>query len=131
MARRRSGTPTGRRHAGRDERGAVTAEAVMVLPVLALVTLALCWLVGLGVQQARVVDAARETARLVARDVPHGEAVAAGRRVAPPGSTIEVSTSGGEVTVTVSLDVAAPGGIGSVQGTLTSTAVAAREGETG
>lgn len=141
MGRRRPAGSAGRRPADRraadqriadqriaDQRGAVTAEAVMVLPVLTLVTIAMCWLVGVGVQQARIVDAARETARLVARDVPQSEAVAAGRRVAPEGARISVRSSGDEVSVTVSLVLEAPGGIGSASGTLTSTAVAAKEG---
>ena len=46
--------------AARDERGAVTAEAAMALPVLVLFTLAMAWLVGLGVTQVRALDAARE-----------------------------------------------------------------------
>ncbi|MDT9594763.1 pilus assembly protein [Nocardioides zeae] len=117
--------------AGRDrrgQRGAVTAETVMVLPLLVAVTLALCWLVGLGVQQARTVDAARETARLLARDVGDAEAVAAGRAVAPDGARIEVGADGDRVRVRVVAPVAGPDVLGwVVGGELSATAVAGRE----
>ncbi len=43
----------------------VTAETVMVLPLLVAVALGLAWLVSLGATQVRVVDAAREVARSV------------------------------------------------------------------
>lgn len=100
----------------------------MVLPVLALVTLALAWLVALGVAQARVVDAARETARLVARDVPEDEARAAGARVAPEGAAIDVLREGDLVRVTVEAPVTGPDLLGGVLGgTLSATAVASAE----
>ena len=54
---------------------------------------------------------ARETARAVARGDDEGAAVARGRRVAPPGSTITVAHGGGEVRVAVSGEVAGPGGL--------------------
>ncbi len=44
-----------------------TLPFMLALPVLVLVTAALAWLVALGVAQVRVVDAARETARAIAR----------------------------------------------------------------
>lgn len=102
----------------------------MVLPVLAAVTLALAWLVGLGIAQAQVVDAARETARLAARDVADGQAVAAGRQVAPDGAEIQVSRADGQVRVRVEAPVAGPDLLGwVVGGTLSATAVAAAESE--
>ena len=70
----------------RDERGAVTAETAVVLPMIAVFAVGLAWLVSLGVVEVRAQDAAREAARVVAR----GESVAAGtayaRRVATPGA---------------------------------------------
>ena len=71
----------------RDEHGAVTAETVMVLPVLVAMTLGLVWVLALAATQVRVVDAARETARAVARDDGRAPAVALGQRVAPDGAT--------------------------------------------
>jgi Flp pilus assembly protein TadG len=95
----------------RPERGAVTAELALVLPVLVAVTVGLVWLLAVGAAQVRAVDAARETARALARGDDESTAVALGRRVATPGSTLTVSRSGGEVRVTVSDEVSGPGGL--------------------
>jgi Flp pilus assembly protein TadG len=112
----------------RGERGAATAELAMVLPMLAAVALALVWLVSLGAAQVRTVDAARETARALARGDPEGEAVARGQQVAPEGSRVAVSRSDGDVTVTVTGKVPGPGGLGAFPGArLSATAVAATE----
>ena len=73
--------------------------------------LGLVWLVCLGVTQVRVVDAARETARAVARDETHQQAVALGARVAPDGSTISVQDLGDDVRVVVIAEVRGPGGL--------------------
>lgn len=100
-----------RRAARRGERGAVTAELALVLPVLVAVTVGLVWLLAVGAAQVRAVDAARETARAVARGDDEGAAIARGLQVAPPGSTVTVIRSGGEVRVTVSGEVAGPGGL--------------------
>lgn len=83
----------------------------MVLPVLAAVLLGLVWLVCLGVAQVQVVDAARETARAVARDEPPGRAVALGTRVAPEGARITVEDQGSSVQVLVTTQVRGPGGV--------------------
>ena len=45
---------------GRGERGAVTAELAMVLPLLLAVTAGLVWLMVVGLGQLRATDAARE-----------------------------------------------------------------------
>jgi Flp pilus assembly protein TadG len=95
----------------RGERGAVTAELALVLPLLVAVTVGLVWLLAVGAAQVRTVDAARETARAVARGDDEGAAVARGMQVGPPGSTITVSRGGGEVRVTVTGEVAGPGGL--------------------
>lgn len=97
--------------AQRDERGAVTAELALVLPVLVAVTIGLVWLLAVGAAQVRTVDAARETARAVARGDAEADAVARGRQVAPSGSTFTVVRTGEEVRVTVSDEVAGPGGL--------------------
>lgn len=96
---------------GRDERGAATAELALVLPALVAVTAGLVWLLAVGAAQVRVVDAARETARAAARGDDDGSAVARGERVAPPGSTVALSRSGGEVVVEASGRVDGPGGL--------------------
>jgi Flp pilus assembly protein TadG len=94
-----------------SERGAVTAETVTVLPVLAVAALALTWLLSLTVTQLRLVDAAREVARAAARDDSSAAALALGRRVAPDGSRIRVARGDGDVVVTVATDVRGPGGL--------------------
>ncbi len=83
----------------------------MVLPLLVAMTVGLVWLLSLGVTQVRTVDAARETARALARDEPPEVAVGLGRQVAPDGARIEVAEAGGTVTVRVTSQVRGPGGL--------------------
>jgi hypothetical protein len=83
----------------------------VVLPVLVAVTLGMLWLLSVAVTQVRVVDAARETARAVARDEPPDRAIASGERVAPEGARIELGRAGDEVRVHVVARVDGPGGI--------------------
>jgi hypothetical protein len=82
----------------------------MVLPLLIAVTLGLAWLLSLAATQVRVVDAAREVARAVARDESRSSALALGRRVAPGGSRIEVR--GNEDTVVVRVRAEVRGALG-------------------
>lgn len=79
----------------------VTAEAAMVIPVLLLVTVALAWLVTLGIAQVRCLDAAREAARLAARGESTAAVTAAAQRAGRPNSRVTVDRSGGTVTVEV------------------------------
>ncbi len=95
----------------RHERGAVTAELALGIPMLMAVTIGLVWLLSIGVAQIRAVDAAREAARAVARGDSVDEAVAVGRRVAPDGSRVAVTTADGHVVATVSGRVPGPGGL--------------------
>lgn len=83
----------------------------MVLPLLVAVAMGLVWLLVVGAAQVRVVDAARETARAVARGDDEGAAVARGREVAPAGSTVGVTRGGGQVRVVVTGRVSGPGGL--------------------
>ena len=83
----------------------------MVLPLLVAVAAGLVWLLAVGAAQVRTVDAARETARALARGDDQGDAVARGLRVAPEGSRISVSRGDREVRVTVSGRVEGPGGL--------------------
>ncbi|WP_243640476.1 TadE family type IV pilus minor pilin [Nocardioides jejuensis] len=86
----------------------MTAEAALVLPVLAAVALALVWMLGLGVAQMRVTDAAREAARAIARGDPVADAEDAAH-VAAPGATVQVDGGGHRVRVTVIDEVRPPG----------------------
>ena len=95
----------------RGERGAVTAELAMGLPLLLALTVGLAWLVGVGSAQVRAVDAAREAARAVARGDSEGAAVDVAAAVAPAGATVSVSTTDGRVVVRVEATVEGPGGL--------------------
>jgi Flp pilus assembly protein TadG len=112
-----------------DERGAVTAELAVALPVLVFVTLGLVWLLSLGVAKARMVDASREAARALARGDSADAAVAVAREVAPEGTTVSVADSGDRVTVSASWHPAGLGGLLDVLPAveLTADAVALRE----
>lgn len=93
------------------ERGAVTAELALGLPLLLSVTVGLAWLLAVGAAQIRVVDAARETARLLARGDSETSAVSRGTRVAGPESSVRVVRRPGEVAVTVTRPFDGPGGV--------------------
>jgi hypothetical protein len=100
-----------RSSARRRESGAVTAETALALPLIAVFTVSMAWLVGTGITQVRALDAARETARAAARSDGSGQALALGRRVAPAGSLISVGRSDHTVVVTVDSPVAGPAGL--------------------
>jgi len=95
----------------RGERGAATAELAMVLPLMVAVTIGLVWLLAVGAAQVRTVDAARETARALARGDDQASAVERGLQVAPPGSRMQVSRGDGQVRVVVTGRVDGPGGL--------------------
>jgi Flp pilus assembly protein TadG len=97
--------------AARGQRGAVTAETVMVLPVLVAVALGLAWALALAGTKVRVVDAAREVARAAAREDDRGAALALGRRVAPGGAVVDVRLDGDTVVARVRTTVHGPGGL--------------------
>ena len=113
----------------RGERGAATAELAMALPLLIAVTVGLVWLLSVGLAQIRAVDAARETARAVARGDSQAEALQRGRAVAPAGSQVSVHDDGVEVRAVVVGRISGPGGLfGALPGvTVSAEAVAASE----
>lgn len=94
---------------GRRERGTVTAEAAMVLPVVTAFCLALTWMITIGIAQIRVVDAARDAARAAARGDGRQAAVAAARGAAPAGSRVDIASANRTTTVKVSDSVVPPG----------------------
>lgn len=115
----------------RDERGTATAELAVLAPFALVLVVLLVWVASLGLTQVRLVDAAREGARLVARGEPEDAATALVRRLAPAGAGVRVvEGDDGTVTVTVRARSRAPLGfastVGSVQ--LDASAVAAVEG---
>jgi hypothetical protein len=83
----------------------------MSIPLLVSLTVGLVWLLTLGVDQVRMVDAAREAARAVARGDAVAEAEARGRQVAPEGSVVSVSVSDGEAVATARGGAGPPGGL--------------------
>jgi Flp pilus assembly protein TadG len=116
---------------GRDERGAVTAELALGLPVLLALTVVLVWMLSVGVAQVMVVDASREAARMVARGDSPDHAEAAAARIAPDGAAVTVRHDGDRVLVVTSAEVRAPGSVlGRLAAvTVTSEAVAVVEPE--
>ncbi|MFI8204782.1 TadE family type IV pilus minor pilin [Streptomyces sp. NPDC085937] len=85
----------------RGDRGFVTAESALVLPVLVLFVTALVW--GLLVVSAQIqcVDAARAGARAAARQDPPDAVVEVAREAAPAGARVTVSRDADQVRVTV------------------------------
>ena len=124
-----SPAPEPRRGDERSQRGAVTAEAVVVIPILLSLVLGCVWVVALAATKVRVVDAAREVARVVARGDVDAVAVGHGRRVAPDGTRFSIRRSDGRVVVEAAVAVPGPGGLFAFLPALTveSEAVAAQE----
>ncbi|GAA4815685.1 TadE family type IV pilus minor pilin [Nocardioides caeni] len=95
----------------------MTAELAVGLPILLAVTAALTWLVAVAVGQVRAVDAARETARALARGEDPAAAIALGEAVAPDGVAITTAVSGQRIVVRASGRMEGPGGfLGSLPG---------------
>ena len=103
-----------------------------MLPVLVALTVALAWVVALGVAQVRLVDAAREAARLAAREEPVGRVQQAVLSAAPEGSRVRVHRAGDSWVAEVDVDVTAGLPlIGSLPAVgLSARAVSAAEGPT-
>ena len=93
------------------ERGAVTAELAMAMPLLLAVTIGLVWLLALATAQVRMVDATREAARAVARGDSADEALERGELVAPAGAALTVTTVDDRVVVSGSVTVDGVGGL--------------------
>ena len=81
----------------------------MTLPLLLAVTALLAWLLSIGYGQLRMIDAARETARALARGDDRGTALLVGRMVAPSGTRFTVTEAAGLVRVEASGRAPGPG----------------------
>lgn len=104
-----------------------TAEFAVAVPALLLVVVLALSAVATVADQVRCIDAARATARLLARGDVATEAVAEGRRLAPDRATVVVALTADGVSVRVaSPPRAGLGWLGSTAAP-TATAVAARE----
>ncbi|MGH3360518.1 MAG: TadE family type IV pilus minor pilin [Nocardioidaceae bacterium] len=89
----------------RRDHGMVTAETAMVIPVLVALMLILVWMVSLGIAQVRLVDATREAARMTARGDRESVATRLAEKIAPDGTEIEITDSGGVARVRARLAV--------------------------
>jgi hypothetical protein len=88
-----------------DDRGSVTAELAVGLPVVALLVVFLLALASAGVADLRCADAARSGARESALGSDDEAVRAAARRVAGPDATVEVRRDGGWTVVVVARHV--------------------------
>src|SRR3954467_5579620 len=85
----------------RTDRGFVTAESAVVLPVLVLFAMGLVWGLLVVAAQIQCVDAARTGARAAARQDPADAVVTVTREAAPRGARVTVGREGDQVRVTV------------------------------
>lgn len=108
------------------DRGAVTAEVAVVLPVVALALVAVLAVAVAGAAHLQALDGARAGARAAALGLGSEEVVAVATRVAGDGAAVTTSVADGWATVTVRRGV---GGGAGVLGRLgvTARAVAAVE----
>lgn len=80
----------------------VTAETAVLAPVVALCLVLGAWIISLAHLQVRLIDAARDTARLVARGEPPANAVRQIRGTVPGDARFRISgPHHGYVTVRV------------------------------
>ncbi|WP_435897597.1 TadE family type IV pilus minor pilin [Streptomyces cyaneofuscatus] len=107
--RRRPEAGAGRRSVCRlRDRGAVTAEAAVVIPVLVAFAMALLWALAAASVQIRCVDAARAGARAAARSEPEAAVLTATRDAAPRGARVAVGRAGEMWRVTVEAPTPGP-----------------------
>ncbi|MFI1021656.1 TadE family type IV pilus minor pilin [Streptomyces olivaceus] len=90
---------------GRDgrrlDRGFVTAETAVVLPVLVVFAMALVWGLLVMAAQIQCVDAARTGARAAARQDPDDAVLALAREAAPDGARVTLGREADLVRVAV------------------------------
>lgn len=86
----------------RAESGMVTAETAVLAPVVVLGLALGAWIISLAHLQVRLIDASRDTARLVARGEPPAEAIREIRKTLPGDVRFQVRRAEGKhVTVRV------------------------------
>jgi hypothetical protein len=98
-----------KRRCRRRECGSVTAEAALVLPIVAGFALTLVWMVSVGIGYITAVDAARDAAREIARGGDVAGATARARETAPADSRVDVHRDGVDAVVDVAFSTRAPG----------------------
>lgn len=92
------------------DRGSVTAEAAMVLPVLLIVLAMALWVLAAVSAQLRCTDAAGVGARAAARGEARAAVVAAARSAAPSGASVQVEPGAQLVQVVVRVEIRPLGG---------------------
>ncbi|MFF4248208.1 TadE family type IV pilus minor pilin [Streptomyces sp. NPDC001822] len=110
------------------DRGAVTAEAAMVLPVLVAFVMALVWALVAASDQIRCVDAARAGARAAARSEPEAAVRSVAKESAPDRARVDVRRTGELWRVRVEAPTPGPGQLAL---TLSAEAVALAEDTVG
>jgi Flp pilus assembly protein TadG len=95
----------------RNDQGSVTAEAAFVFPVLFAVLALGLWLIGTVITNIRCIDAARDTARAVARGESLDSARQLGERAAPQGATITITRQDDTIRVEVTATPPKPHGL--------------------
>lgn len=92
-------------HTHRTDDGMVTAEAAAVLPSLVLLlAVGLTAVITVGAQ-LKLVDAAREAARVAARGDSSAQATSAAERLGPDHTKVAIHQAAGTVSVEVSAQV--------------------------
>ena len=94
-----------RRRRVENDDGMVTAEFAMLLPTVFLVLALVLTLVTTLGAKIKVLDASREAARVAARGDSTAAAVAAGKRLAPAGASVELVDRSAWVEALVSTEV--------------------------
>lgn len=89
----------------RADRGSVTAETAVLLPVLLVVLAAAVWVLASLSAQLRCVDAARAGARDAARGESSEVVRATAQRLAPPGAVVVAEPGEDTVEVRVTAQV--------------------------
>lgn len=89
----------------RPDRGSVTAETAVLLPVLLVVLAAAIGVLACLAAQLQCVDAARAAARAAARGDGPAAVASTARRLAPAGAAVQQTSDGDTVEVTVSARV--------------------------
>nr|WP_244190685.1 TadE family type IV pilus minor pilin [Streptomyces caeruleatus] len=95
------GREPGRWSGRQSDRGFVTAESAVVLPVLVMFAMALVWGLLVVAAQIQCVDAARTGARAAARQDPADAVIRVTREAAPRGAKVTVGRKEDEVRVVV------------------------------
>lgn len=88
-----------------SDRGSVTAETALALPVLVVVLAGCVWVLAAVGAQLRCVDAAAGAARAAARGETGAVVTSLGQRLAPDGAVVRIDRRGEQVHVHVSAQV--------------------------